>query len=139
MKKTVSILVAMVMILSVILVTGYAFSDIGEGKQAEAITKLTGLDILKGYEDGTFKPENNITRAEFVAIMNRALGIDSLVSGTTAEAPFVDVPGSHWAAGDIKYASDNGMVAGYGEGYFGPEDNVTYEQALKIKIGRAHV
>ena len=132
MKKTVSILVAMVMILSVILVPGYAFSDIGEGKQAEAITKLTGLDILKGYEDGTFKPENNITRAEFVAIMNRALGIDSLVSGTTAEAPFVDVPGSHWAAGDIKYASDNGMVAGYGEGYFGPEDNVTYEQALKI-------
>ena len=74
MKKTVSILVAMVMILSVILVPGYAFSDIGEGKQAEAITKLTGLDILKGYEDGTFKPENNITRAEFVAIMNRALG-----------------------------------------------------------------
>lgn len=132
MKKTVSILVAMVMILSVILVPGYAFSDIGEGKQAEAITKLTGLDILKGYEDGTFKPENNITRAEFVAIMNRALGIDSLVSGTMAEAPFVDVPGSHWAAGDIKYASDNGMVAGYGEGYFGPEDNVTYEQALKI-------
>ena len=132
MKKTVSILVAMVMILSVILVPGYAFSDIGEGKQAEAITKLTGLDILKGYEDGTFKPENNITRAEFVAIMNRALGIDSLVSGPTAEAPFVDVPGSHWAAGDIKYASDNGMVAGYGEGYFGPEDNVTYEQALKI-------
>ena len=132
MKRKISILMALMMAMSVMLVPGYAFEDIGEGKQAEAITRLSGLDILQGYEDGTFKPENNITRAEFVAVMNRALGIDGLVSGTTETAPFIDVPGSYWAAGDIKYAADSGMVLGYGNGYFGPEDDVTYEQALKI-------
>ena len=132
MKKVVSLMLSMVLVLGMVLVPAGAYSDVEEGRIGEAIERLSKLGILMGYEDGTFRPENNITRAEFVAVMNRALGLDSLVSGPTADAPFIDVPGTHWAAGDIKYAADNRMVEGYGSGYFGPEDNVTYEQAFKI-------
>ena len=51
-----------------------------------------------------------------------------------AAAPFGDVPASHWAAGYVAFASDRGIINGYGNGMFGPTDPVTYEQMAKMLV-----
>lgn len=87
--------------------------------------------LMKGYEDGTFKPDNNMTRAEFVsALMRAAIIVNSDVQPT--EINFSDVDKSYWAYDDIAKAVSIGFINGYDDGTFHPMDNVTYEQAIKM-------
>jgi|LSQX01.3.fsa_nt_gb hypothetical protein len=100
----------------------------------ESIEALNVLGILKGYEDGTFKPNNNITRAEFSAVITRVLGLEEIVDANKGVTPFSDVAADHWATGNINIAYNMGIIAGYGNDMFGPEDPVTYEQATKMIV-----
>ena len=65
----------------------------------EAIEALNVLKILRGYDDGTFKPNNNITRAEFSAVITRALGLEEIVEANKLDTPYSDVAADHWARG----------------------------------------
>ena len=71
---------------------------------AEAIMACAEAGIIVGYQDGTFRPEKEITRAEAVAMMSRAFGISSKVEN---KKPFVDVPTTHWAYDVIMTSSKN--------------------------------
>lgn len=109
-----------------------AFNDVPQGSEyVESIETLTSLGLLKGYEDGTFKPQGTITRAEFATVIVRAKGLGDPSPVNTI---FTDVPSTHWASGYIKFAADLEIVKGFGDGIFKPDAPVTYEQAVKMIV-----
>lgn len=132
LKKVLALVVALTMVLGTVC---FAFTDVAEESDVyTAVQTLSSLSILNGYEDGTFGPEKDITRAEFAAVVCRALNMESSANGAKGATPFADVPADHWASGYINLAAGQGIVNGYGDGNFGPEDNVTYEQAVKMLV-----
>lgn len=135
LKKTLAVVLAFAMILSMGAISTFAYSDVEAGtKTDEAVTILSNLNILKGYEDGTFKPDETVTRAEMAAIICRTLGYESQAESSKGTTVFNDVAGDHWASGYVNVAQAQGIINGYGNGQFGPEDKVTYEQAVKMIV-----
>lgn len=108
------------------------FSDITNGTdETESILNVAQTGIISGYDDGTFRPNNNVTRAECATMICKMIGINNNEDGTTQ---FIDVPSDYWALGYIKGASQAGIISGYDDTTFGPNDNVLYEQAIKMLI-----
>ena len=109
-----------------------AFSDVSDtNSYKKAITTLSKLKVINGYQDGTFGPEKDITRAEFTKIIVYMLGYGEL---STLITQFEDVKPDHWANANIKTAYDLGIINGYSATEFGPDNPVTYEQALKMVV-----
>lgn len=131
MKRLVTFLLAACMVCSMGLIQAQDGSDtIGTVYEKPAF-RLMSVGVMEGYEDGTFRPEGEVTRAEMAAVAVRLLGI----SGTTATGQvFDDVAVDHWAAGDIEVAASMGLVQGTGNGLFSPEEAVVYEDAVKIMV-----
>ncbi len=130
-KKTAILLVLMILVNTVCFAA--SFSDIEGTNCEQAVEALSGLGIMKGYSDGTFKPDANITRAEFSAMIIRILGFDEESLDKTVSV-FEDVSTEHWACGIINALAANGAVSGYDDKNFGPDDNITLEQALKVIV-----
>lgn len=104
------------------------FSDVAnDAWYKDAINKTASLGYINGYEDGTFRPENKITRAEFAAILTRIKGVDS-----TGELPFDDVNTSHWGYNSIYSAYSAGYIAGYDDNTFRPDMPITRAEAVKM-------
>jgi S-layer homology domain len=100
-------------------------SDVS-GNWAEPFIKvLVEKDIIKGYPDGTFRPDQPITRAEFAALLNKAFDLKPIREGRK----FKDVPKNYWAADVIQKAYRSGFLAGY-PGSFGPKQNLLRIQGL---------
>lgn len=115
--------------------TGYAnaqapsapFSDVSADYWAtEYIEGLARLNVISGFSDGTFKPNDSVTRAQFAAILHQAF----LQSQPTTAQSFVDVPAGYWAADDIYAARAAGFLAGYPDTTFRPDDPISKSQAL---------
>jgi uncharacterized repeat protein (TIGR02543 family) len=108
--------------------SGEGFVDIsGDEWYAAEVDRLTSLGILKGYPNGSFKPDKPITRAEFSAVASR---FDELAS-VNGNA-FVDVPAGHWAVGYINSAYAHGWIRGYPDGMFKPEAGITRAEVVTI-------
>ena len=132
-KKIITLIIVFTMALSVVSFADY--TDVKEdASYYEAVNVLSALNLLKGYDDGAFSPDKTITRAEFAAVVVRMLGMEDAAAGAATATGYKDVPNTHWAAGYVKIASQKGIIAGYGKGKFGPEDEVTYEQAVKMLV-----
>ena len=111
------------------------FTDVAEdSKYAEAVEVLSALGILNGYEDGTFKPDAVITRAEVVAVVNRLQGLSDAAKAAAGTSMYTDVATTDWFAGDVNLASQMGIVSGDGNGLFRPNDQVKYEEAVKMMV-----
>lgn len=110
-----------------------SFPDVDENAlHAEAVEYLNEIGIMMGDENGNFNPNNTVTRAEMATIICRMLGE---TGNLTADGNiFSDVSDEHWANGYIFQAALLGIVSGYGDGNFGPEDIVTYEQAVTMVV-----
>ena len=133
MKRIFAMLAALTLTVSAICQTAAfaAFSDVDDtNPYKDAITALTKLSVIDGYEDNTFKPDNSITRAEFTKIIVFALGHQNL---TYSEYDYTDIDGN-WAKDYIQTASNLGIISGFGDGIFQPDSPVTYEQALKMVV-----
>lgn len=104
-----------------------SFTDVEADRWSnKAISTMANGGYVKGYEDGSFVPGANITRAEFVTIVSRFL------NGSTNEAAsFSDVSG-HWAESYIAAATANKWVNGYEDGTFRPDNNITRAEAMAI-------
>ena len=99
-----------------------------DGHWAQAtIQKWIDEGRISGYPDGSFKPEANITRAEFVKMVNSIIDYD--VQGTIS---YADVKSGDWYYTSISIAQEIGYIAGYSKNQFGPNDNITREQAATI-------
>lgn len=104
----------------------------------QAVERLVNLGVLEGYPDGTFRPNGNISRAEYAAVVTRAKGLKQAVANSHGTTIFGDVPGSSWSSGYINVAVQEGLIVGMGiingVNTFGPELNITYEQAITIVV-----
>ena len=104
-----------------------SFSDVTSAHwAANYIGYMEQFGIVRGYSDGTFRPNAPITRAEFAAICCR---FEKLTDGAAA---FTDVPASHWAAKSIAYAAKRGWVTGYADGTFKPGNNITRAEVAAV-------
>ena len=131
LSKVLSLVLAVMMLLGM---QTFAFSDVpATASYAEAVQVLSALDILTGYEDGTFKPEGKITRAEYATIVCRILDMGD-VGANKVGGYFTDVTADHWASGYIATAAQLGIVNGMGDGTFAPEAEVTYEQSVAMLV-----
>ena len=104
------------------------FSDIeGTEWHAQAINYLAKYNIISGYEDGTFRPNAPITRAEFATMASR---FDELAS--TGSNIFTDVGSDHWAVSYINSAAKKGWITGYSDNTFKPEQNICRSEAITL-------
>ncbi len=111
------------------------FSDVATGTPvADAVAKLVGYGVINGYEDGTFKPDNTITRAEFAAIITRFKGIEGPANAVTGFADLDNDSSRAWARPYVKAAVDAGIINGFEDGTFRAGEPVTYEQAIKMIV-----
>ncbi len=136
LKKVLSLVLCMAMMLSVMVVGAgaAAFNDQSKIKNTEAVDACEALSIIKGYPDGSYKPEGTITRAEACKMICVALnGGKDPVLGTNAKATFTDTKG-HWAEKYIESCVSQGIVAGIGGGKFDPNGNVTGSQFAKMLL-----
>lgn len=113
--------------LSFPIIANKEFTDISGYWAQPYISQLANRGVIGGFPNSTFRPEANITRAQFAAIAAQAL---KLPAGSGAN--FVDVKPSHWAASAIGAASNAGLIGGFPDGTFKPEENLTRAQALVI-------
>ena len=113
------------------------FTDVASGAwYNNAVSTLTRAGILDGYEDGSFRPNASITRAEFTKI---AVSFFKHVGGASS-SPFNDVPESAWYAEFVKAAAELGLIDGYEDGTFRPNAPITRAEACTIvnrTLGRA--
>ena len=108
-------------------VTGGSFSDVSDSAwYATAVNTLVELDVLSGYGDNTFRPNNAVTRAEFVTAVCKCF--DSLSTGS---AGFSDVSG-HWAEGFINQAVAEDWISGFPDGTFRPDESIQRCQVTAI-------
>ncbi len=96
------------------------------------LTLLRRLEIMEGYEDGSFRLENFLTRAEFTKVAVAASQSRKLVSTALSTSPFPDVPHTLWSAPYIKLAAQNGYVTGYLDATFRPDATITYAEATAV-------
>ena len=137
MKKLLAMVLALVMTLS-LAVSASAFKDDKDisADYAEAAAVLDGMGVFKGYEDGSFKPTGDITRAEVATIIYRIYTGDvakSDKSGLYATYnKFSDMTGAGWAAGYIGYCANAELVKGYPDGTFKPSGKITGYEVLAM-------
>ncbi len=122
----------------------FAFPDVAEdNKHSTAISYLAGKGVINGYEDGTFRPDGTITRAEFIKMLLESLGVGNMYGSAIVKTGFADVDvknengvftPQHWAAGYIKVGVDKQIINGFGNGLFKPDDPVKYEEAIKMVV-----
>ena len=130
LKKVLALVVVFAMMLSTVAFAG-SFPDVADDADyASAIETLAAMGFFKGDDNGNFNPDATITRAEYAVIVCRLLGIEGSATG---KCDFTDAA-DHWATGYIKMANQYGIVKGYGDGNFGPDDAVKYEEAVKMLV-----
>ncbi len=111
-------------------VTFMPFKDVDTDEWYAAFVQAAYVwDIVTGYKDGTFKPNQSINRAEAMRILFDAAKIDV---DTSYDAGFEDVDSAEWYAPYINYAAEQGIVSGYEDGTFGPSNNLKRGEVAKI-------
>ncbi|MFH5181185.1 S-layer homology domain-containing protein [Paenibacillus sp. TAB 01] len=109
----------------------YSFEDLSDHWAKSDVEYLVSKNIINGVSETSFAPERDITRAEFAALVVRALGL------TNAEAPastFTDVPSDAWYASTVAAASNAGIINGYDDETFRPDAKITREELAAIVI-----
>ena len=107
---------------------GRTFADSESSPYADAIQTLAAYRLISGYEDGTFRPEQNITRAEFCAMIAAALDLPA----TDTAPKFSDLSENAWYYDPISAMVAHGFIAGCGDGTFRPNATITYQEAVTI-------
>ena len=108
-------------------VYSYDFSDVENNRwSVTAISYMNELGIIKGYPDGTFRPENGITRAEFAAIATRFANLNEGVK------TFTDLGPEHWAYEAVGKAASAGWITGYPDDSFRPEQEIKRSEVVTL-------
>ena len=113
-----------------------SYSDQADIKASTAVDMLSSLGVIKGYSDGSFKPNDTVTRAEMAkmifTIMNG--GKDNADSYASLPTAFTDLASAGWAQGYIRYLQNTGIIAGKSATKFAPNDTVTGLEAAKMVL-----
>ena len=121
--KIVAAAIAAFALFSLNLVSAQTFTDVAEyDRYYDSIEELSRLGIFCGYPDGSFRPDEYVTRAEMAVLMIRCENFDEDIEQD--DTIFSDVQASHWASGYIESAANQEIVTGNGDGTFLPDNNV---------------
>lgn len=129
-KQKLSIALAAMMIMASASTVSFAagFSDLSQASWAKAtIEEWTQKGLVSGYPDGTFRPSNHITRAEFATLVQKAFDLKS-----EAKSEFSDVASSDWYYDAVTTLASLGVVGGYEDGTFRPAGHITRAEAAAI-------
>lgn len=139
LKRVLSLALASVMLIGMMVVGASAanyddFSDKDKIVNKEAVSTLVELGVIAGKDDGTYDPTGIVTRGEMAKMICVVLngGKDPSL-GNVTKYSYTDTVG-HWAAPYIEYCAIRGIVAGKGDGTFGPNEPVTGSQAAKMLL-----
>lgn len=128
--KPLVILLVTVMILGLLPTAAFAasFKDVEGHWAQQQIETWLQKGLAGGYPDGTFRPNQPVTRAEFVTFVNRAFGIKA----AGGEEVFSDVPASAWFFAEVTAAKNAGYISGYPDGTFQPNNPISRQEAAVI-------
>ena len=141
MKKVLSIVLSIAMVVCLAPTMAFAattsaaqadaaYSDT-EGKACEgAVNVLSALGVVDGFTDGTYKPEQTVTRAQMAKLIVAALGVSEYA--TAKNSSYTDMGSAQWAIPVVEYATNLGIINGVGNGKFAPNKTVTYEQVATM-------
>lgn len=134
-NKHIAILVTLMFALTMFSPAAYAlnFSDISGHWAEDQIKSMTDEGIINGYPQGTFQPDGKITRAEFASLLVTAFGL------TKGEGKSFTDTVDHWAKDAIAAANAAGIVNGYSDTIFGPDDPITREQMAVMIVKAARL
>ena len=114
---------------------GAAFTDAADIEQTEAVEMLSALGVINGYTDGSFKPNETISRAEAAKMIYTIWnGGNDNASAFEGKSVFTDVYSGHWAEGYINFCYTNGIINGKGNSKFAPDDKVTGTELAKMLL-----
>ena len=113
------------------------FKDVDKNEwYAGYVGYLEKHNVTNGYNDGTFKPDASVTRAEFVSMAVRYYGLFNEVKNVANTTKYTDVDSSYWAVKDISYAKSIGWLNGYADGTFKGDNNITRAEVVTV-VNRA--
>ena len=141
MKKFLSLVLALIMTMSLVTISAGAteyrdLTDKEEIQYAEAVAVLNRIGVITGYEDGSFRPETELTRgAAAKIIVSLMIGPDAAAALPNNQSPYPDVPAGHTFAGVIGYCKTAGYISGYGDGTFKPANPLTGYAFAKMLLG----
>lgn len=118
-----------IMLMSMLTVSSsvYAFSDVDNHWAKDSIEKLSQINIVKGYEDNTFRPDQNMTRAEVATIINRLIGAKK-----ESLKYIPDLDRQSWYSSEIRKSVQTGVITGDENGYVRPTSYVTREEVVTM-------
>ncbi|MBP1993778.1 S-layer homology domain-containing protein [Paenibacillus eucommiae] len=113
-----------------------SFTDIVGHWAESAIQEAVKRGLIQGYEDGTFHPEGEVTRAEFITLLVRALALP-IMPVSADDIPFIDVASTKWYAGEVLAAYKAKIIQGVDERRFAPNEKISREQ-MAVLLARAY-
>ena len=141
MKKFLSLVLALIMTMSLVTISAGAteykdLTDKDEIQYEEAVAVLNRIGVITGYEDGSFRPETELTRgAAAKIIVSLMIGPDAASALPNNQSPYPDVPAGHTFAGVIGFCKTSGYISGYGDGTFKPANPLTGYAFAKMLLG----
>ena len=135
MKRWLSLFLAALLLTTLVLPVGAAgFSDVTDAPTLSSVEALRIMGVISGFPDGTFRPNGNLTRAQFCKMAVYAMGVQQELAAYRAITVFPDVA-THWARDYVNLSAKGyQLLAGFPDGTFRPESNVTAGQAVTILL-----
>ncbi len=135
LKRIISIVCAVSVISSVLTVSanGGSYNDLNTDYECyQPVMRLSELGIIDGYEDSTYRPWNNVTRAEFCKIVVAMMDKTTEAKSISASSAFDDVNKVKWCIPYVNYLTTNNIIKGYADATFKPNNIITYAEAVTI-------
>lgn len=129
-KRTVALVLALLLVTPAL---ASSYADVADDDiHARAVERVSALGLMQGDGSGRFDLDASESRGGMAVILCRLLGVVNDVAANTTR--FVDVSAEHWANQAVAKTTEMGITQGYGDGCFGPEDAVTYEQMATVLV-----
>lgn len=135
MRKTLILVLSFIFIMAAVTNSYAAFSDVPSGASyLNALERLSVLGIMGGTDNGTFKPDEMLTREQFAKVIVVASGLGDDAKTLKGSTVFADIPLNAWSSGYINEALNKGFIAGMPDGKFHPGEKVTFAQACTVLV-----
>lgn len=114
--------------------TDEVLKDVKGTAYEQAVQTLLEEGAISGYQEGVFKPDAYITRAEACVMIVKIIYSSKEPLQSVKNSSFSDMNGYGWASPYVNYAAQNGVVSGYGKGVFAPDKNITYNELVAMLV-----